>query len=117
MLYRLEYTECQNLGDWGWILTHRNRKRIGTEEFFTTKDARVLAHDLFEHDYSHPNENIDEIKALGSIIHNRERDFYNQMGNFSGTSDLGEQVYSLICSGEASSLSSSRRSREHYTKE
>ena len=78
----------------GFVISERAGKPVGYTGMYVTTDGSLLAHDVLEHwDSATIQHNMNELVALGTMLHAREDAFYSRRGDNGFPYDVAEQLY------------------------
>ena len=106
MRIRLEMIEDVVMGYYGWIAVVNGKERFDYESgYYTTAQSshgNLLSHDILEHNGMFEQENLEELCALGAVLHNRPMAFYNAYRNCFAD-EIGEQIVEFIKEGHEAS--------------
>ena len=86
--------EDSPLGEGGLILEHLREAFNG--DVTPINSGRLFFHDFIEHcERSSCHPCINELIALGALVHNRRMDYYNSYGDDGLSSDIGQMIVGL----------------------
>lgn len=100
MKFTIGYREDEDFGGYGYVVNEKHREGFNTAQGGNQQVARLLVHDMLEHQNTNYNGSSDELVALGAIYFNRDEDFCNGLGEYLPHHEIGSQLFNLYMSDE-----------------